>query len=298
MGNTEMVPIEKKIEGFLKPLSPALAKYAERKYPMDRFLRSANLAIMSNKDLKAAVQTNQGKQSLMDSLRYAAATGLSLNPQEGKACLIAYGDKVQYQIMKNGLVQLALETEKVEFITGEIVRENDTFRITKNMSGDNYDHSIALSERGKIIGFYSAMKLTEGGQHVIYMSRQEMEEHRDRYAKGLYHNYTDNKKGIKKGDPRPDHAWHKSFEGQGIKTVIKRLLTRVSIAEDNTFEEMTRFDDMVSGAEPENISDRFDDVAEKVDIEPEIKDVTPEPEVKAEVEPEVKKNQTPEMDIF
>ncbi len=269
------------IQTSLNNWKPVLAKYAKRSYQMGDFLRSANLAILNNKDLTAAVQTDQGRISLMNALMYAAVTGLSLNPAEGKACLIAYGNSINYQIMKNGLIELALETKQVEFIVSDVVRENDTARIKKTMAGDDIEHYIALTERGKIIGFYAAMKLINGGQHVVYMTIKEMEEHRDKYGKGI---------------SKPDSAWRKSFEGQGNKTVVKRLLTRIAIGDDNTLKNIAEYDEMESApvpaeqSPPADIAGRFDEAAGQVETE----SSQERPENKKEPEPQKAEEQKPE----
>jgi recombination protein RecT len=221
--------IEKESSDFLTKCQKSLAGYANRKYDKSYFLKSAQLAILENTQLQECFKTDKGKSSLFHALRYAASTGLSLNPQEGKAALIAYRDKngnviVNYQVMKNGLLDLAMESGKVEFILSDVVRENDKYSgIRKTMSGDDFELTISSKDRGTIIGFFAGIKLKSGSTHACYMTIEEMEDHRDKYAKGLYY---------KDGNPVKDHAWHKSFEGMGLKTVIKRLFRNLSISDD------------------------------------------------------------------
>ena len=257
------------ISTFLSESRPMLAQYANKSCAMGPFLRSAMLAIINDKKLIEAIKTDKGKASLLGALQHAAITGLSLNPSEGKACLIPYGDKVQYLIMKNGRIEQAMNTGKVKYIMGDVIRERDTARIVKTMNGDIVEHEIGLDERGKIRGFYAAMMLSDGEQHVTYMTTKEVEEHRDKYAKGLLWTYDDKYSDAKKGDKKADHAWHKSFEGQGIKTVIRRLLSRVAIAEESSVDEMNKFDEMTAEAKPDptapptDIKDRFEAATEE-----------------------------------
>ena len=257
------------ISTFLSESRPMLAQYANKSCAMGPFLRSAMLAIINDKKLIEAIKTDKGKASLLGALQHAAITGLSLNPSEGKACLIPYGDKVQYLIMKNGRIEQAMNTGKVKYIMGDVIRERDTARIVKTMNGDIVEHEIGLDERGKIRGFYAAMMLSDGEQHVTYMTTKEVEEHRDKYAKGLLWTYDDKYSDAKKGDKKADHAWNKSFEGQGIKTVIRRLLTRVAISEESSVDEMNKFDEMTAEAKPDpvapspDISERFTAAADQ-----------------------------------
>ena len=199
--------------------SKSLAGYAMREYDKNAFLKSAMLCIMENPELQKAIATPQGKISLFGALRYAAATGLSLNPQEGKSGIISYGDKIQYQVFKNGILDLAMQSGQVEFVTCDTVRENDFLEIEKTSDGDKFSFKPALSKRGNIIGFFAACKLKSGPSHCKWMTLDEMEDHRDKYS-AMY-------------KAKPERSpWSKSFEGMGLKTVIKALFRNLSISPD------------------------------------------------------------------
>lgn len=224
-----MIPIEKQAGDFLKSLQGTLSTYAVRSYGEERFIKTAMIALVMNKDLQECLTTNEGKASMVNALRMAAGTGLSLNPQEGKAALIAYSAKVnnrwvktaQYQVMKNGMVELALDSGKVKFITSETVRAADKFTLRKTMSGDEYDFEPARKNRGEPDGFFAAVGMLDGTTHCRYMTIEEVQEHRDKYAKGLLDD---------KGNPKQGHTWNKSFLGMAEKTVLKRLLRNVHIS--------------------------------------------------------------------
>lgn len=212
------------VGSFLKEYGVSLKNYAVREYNQDAFLKSAMLAILSNNDLVQATKTDSGKLSIFNALRYAATTGLSLNPQEGKCALVGYKDKngnyqVQYQLMKNGIVELALASGSVEFLTADYVKENDIFKLKKSVNGDDYNHEPAIKNRGEVVGFYAAIKLKNGGTHVKYMTVEEINEVRDNYSK-LYK--------IKK----EISPWSNAYTGMGLKTVMKALLRNVSIGTD------------------------------------------------------------------
>lgn len=203
------------VGNYLKKFGVALKDYKMREYNDSSFLKSAMLCIMQNQDLVEATKTDIGKRTLFDALRYAATTGLSLNPQEGKAALIVYKSKnnnliVNYQVMKNGMIDLAMESGKVEFMTADYIRKNDDFSLNKSVNGDVYNFKPELDNRGPLRGFFAALKLKSGETHVKYMNVEEMNEHREKYS---------------------SHSQMPEI-GYGIKTVMKALLRSVSISSD------------------------------------------------------------------
>jgi phage RecT family recombinase len=220
--NKQLATIEKNAADFLGNLKNTLPTYAIRPYKNETFVRSAMIAIVSNEDLQSCLTTDQGKASIVNAMRMAAGTGLSLNPQEGKAALIPYSKNIgtqqnkkwiktaQYQVMKNGLIELALESGKVEFITADTVRANDEFTLSKTMNGDEYFFSPARTDRGEIDGFFAAVKMKDGTCHTVYMATDQAKEHREHFSK-------------KTAMPE---------EGYGQKTVLKRLLNNLHISRE------------------------------------------------------------------
>jgi phage RecT family recombinase len=195
----------------------SLAGYAVTEYNQNAFIKSAMLAITQSPELQACFNTQDGQASLFQAMRFASATGLSLNPQEGKAALIAYKGKAQYQIMKNGMMELAERSGKVKFITSDTVRENDVFDVEKTPNGDKYTFKPARKSRGEIDGFFAAIVLNDGTSHVKYMTAEEARGFRDQYSQ-MY-----------KFKPQAS-PWNHSFEGMGLKTVMKSLLRNISIS--------------------------------------------------------------------
>jgi recombination protein RecT len=224
MAEKSLVAIDKVAGEFLQKFGKSLENYAMRNYDHSTFLKSAMIALIGNKNLSEALKTEQGKMSIFDALRYASTTGLSLNPQEGKAALIGYKTSdgkhiINYQIMKNGMVDLAMESGKVEFITSDYVMENDSFEISKSIDGDKYNFIPATKNRGEIIGFFAALKMKSGHTHIKWMTIEEIEKIRDNYSANWKHK-------------KQDSPWGKSFSGMGIKTVLKALLRNISISDE------------------------------------------------------------------
>lgn len=204
---------DKAITQYLGQCENQLSRFAPDGTEIGTWLQTVHLCISESSEISRAIQTDQGKASVFHALKFAASTGLSLNPQQGKCALIAYGNKVQYMIMKAGWIELALNSGKVDYLGSDIVRENDQFSVTKSMDGDRFVHQIATIDRGPLIGAYAALKESDGTGHVVYMTIDELEQHRDAYA-------------ASKNGP-----WVNSFPGMSIKTVIKKLLRNTHLSD-------------------------------------------------------------------
>jgi recombination protein RecT len=215
-GKTKALTTESMASAFLKQHQPSLERYAVRQYDADTFIRSAHIAILESAELQKCLETDDGRLSVYHALRFAASTGLSLNPQLGQAALIAYKGKCTYQIMKNGLIELAMSSGQVETLISDVVRDNDEFRLTRSNEGDRYEFSPSLKDRGDVIGYFAAARLTSGPTIVKYMSIDEVNEVRDGYS-AMY-------KFNKNNSP-----WTHSPIGMGLKTVIKALLKNLNM---------------------------------------------------------------------
>lgn len=218
MSNRAIAVSDQEAGNFLQGLSATLETYAVRTYNPTSFTKSAMIAIVSNDDLKECLNSQAGKESLTNTLKMAAGTGLSLNPMEMKAAIIPRNKKIgdkwvkvaTYQVMKGGMIELAHESGKVDFITSETVRSADEFAISKTMDGDQYNFSPARKARGDIDGFFAAVKMKDGKCHVRYMTLEETDAHRQKFSE-------------KTSMP---------VEGYGEKTVLKRLLKNLHISSD------------------------------------------------------------------
>ena len=178
---------EDRVKTWLTVQAQDLAGFAVRKYNAEALLKSALLVIFENKDLRAAMATDIGRASIRNALRRAATLGLSLNPQEGKACIVAYNGKkglvVQYQIMKDGYIELAHDTGNVKLVKIDTVYENDTFEgPTTTDHGDEFRFTPARRDRGKIDGFFASMTLNDGTAATKYITVEQAADHRKKYS--------------------------------------------------------------------------------------------------------------------
>jgi phage RecT family recombinase len=184
------------------------------------------IAISESWKLQACLKTDVGQNSMYNSLKLAAITGLSLNPLEGEAALVPRQDDkgnwtCSYQKMKNGLIRIALEDTDVARIKADLVRENDEFEITSTANGDEYKFKPARKERGEIDGYFAAVTLEDGSVFTKYMTREEVLDHREKYSP-FY-------KDKKSGKENKGAAWVKSFDGMAIKTVLKAVLNGLNL---------------------------------------------------------------------
>lgn len=224
MGNKNLpVTNEAAIGGYLNEVKIRLPEYAVRKYKFPEFIKTAMLAIIENENLQRCLETPQGKQSLKNALRQAAVTGLSLNPAEGQACLVAYGNKVTYQTMKDGIITLAMESGKVEMIVSDLIHVGDKFTPKKTSRGDEFEHIPAISKRGEVEAYYVCVLLKNGRNILKVWDKAKGEEHRNKYAKGLKD---------REGNTNTGHSWIKSFDGMVIKSIIKEIFRTTFISPD------------------------------------------------------------------
>lgn len=234
------------------------------------FFQSVGLVFADNQNLQECLKTEPGQRSVTQALKMVASTGLSLNPQKQEATLVAYKGKCTYQIMKEGYVELAMRTGRVQYIGGDVVRENDSFSVNKSMDGDHFDFAPARKDRGDIDGFFAGIVYMDDNnqyqKRVEYMTVDQMEEHRDKYRADKW----------SPKDKQKNGAWSTSFEGMARKTVMKRLLVNTKIS-DKLREHIAN--------EVQNYSDVYGD--EPIEVEATI---SPSEEIAADIENEQQEN--------
>ena len=193
---------------------------------MARFKSSMTQIVTGNHDLQGCTP-----MSIISAGLVAANIGLDIRPQFGQSAIIPYGRQAQLQIMTKGWIQLAQRSGKYSWINADAVYA-DEYQGFDLLSGMVYLKAISggYREQGrkdKIIGFFAAFELTNGGQKVLYMTLREIEAHARTYSKSykLYGHF-----------PIPDN-WKPNLESNGIgwnagwfamarKTVLKLLIQR------------------------------------------------------------------------
>jgi len=243
--------------------APSLKDFALTEFNQDRFFKTAVMAILETPALMECMQTPDGRASLYSAMKRAFSTGLSLNPQEGKAAIIAYKGKASYQIMKEGAIEILLNSGDIKSLMVEIVYENDKFNIEKSNDGDVYHFAPTRKNRGEVDGYFCAITDNDDISHVKYMTREECLEIRDGYS-AMY-----------KASPNTS-PWKNSEKGMCKKTVIKAAIRDLHISpkakaifssEDVNFSEPE-----IKNITPEKLTgNTADDVANKLDSKKENK---------------------------
>ena len=140
----------------------------------------------------------------------AATLKLPINPNLGFAYIIPYGKEAQFQMGYKGYIQLAMRTgqyktinasvvyegqvEGVDFITGEIIR--------------------GKKKSDKVVGYVAYFELINGFSKMVYMTKEEMLRHAQTFSKSF---------------SRSSSVWKTNFDAMGLKTVIRRLISKYGI---------------------------------------------------------------------
>lgn len=160
-------------------------------------------------------------ESVISSAVISATLNLPIQSNLGFAHIVPYNTKdsagnqtkqAQFQMGYKGFIQLALRTGQYkninasEIYDGELIKHD---RITGDVEVDT-----TKKKSSKVIGYVAYFKLMNGFEKMLYMSKEQIENHGNKYSKS----YT-NKYG----------RWQQDFDSMALKTVIKLLLSKYGI---------------------------------------------------------------------
>lgn len=159
--------------------------------------------------------------SLLQSVLNVSNIGLTLNPAAKESYLIPRWNGVTKQMEASlepsyvGLVKLLTDAGSVKSMLCHLHYEGDVFQIdlANNVNPVRHNPELNKSKRGEIIGVYALATLMDGTRQVEYMSREEVDEIRDRSE--TYKAYKEQK--IK------SCTWVSDYGEMTRKTVIKRI---------------------------------------------------------------------------
>ena len=230
--------------------------------------------------------------SIMSSAFVAATYDLPIDPNLGFAALVPYWDgkekryNAQYQIMYRGYTQLAIRSgmyremncsvvyndELVSYnpVLSKVVFVEDFTNCTQRFSGNPDD----------IAGFYASFELLTGYRKEIFMTAKEARAHAAMYSQSY-------KKDLREKTQKS--LWSTNFAAMGLKTAIKRLLSRwgiLSIEMQNAVID----DQKVFGRESASYADNLPEIEEEPFqlTGPAEEEQEPEPEAQPEQEQEPK----------
>lgn len=200
-----------------------------------QFMASITNTVLGSKQLQECTP-----QTILAAAFVAATYDLPIDSNLGFSAIVPYNNKkynpetkqyvdckeAQFQMMYKGFIQLAIRSgyyEKMNYatvymdelksynpITGEVEFVKDFSQCTDRNSGD----------QTKVAGYYAWFQLKTGFRHELYMTKQEVDNHAQKYSASYRYDIKENKK---------KSLWSTDFDGMALKTVIKRLLSKWGI---------------------------------------------------------------------
>lgn len=150
-------------------------------------------------------------RSILAAAGLAATLKLSVSPALGHAYIIPFKGQAQFQLGWRGLVQLAHRSGKYVALNAGVVHEGE-IRGVDCITGELIRGEKISDE---VIGYSAYMRLTNGFEHALYMTKEEIEAHALEYSQ----TYRADKN-------RSWSTWAKHFDAMAKKTVLKLLLNR------------------------------------------------------------------------
>lgn len=180
------------------------------------FLSALVNIYQNNKQLQAC-----DSRSIMGAAMQAATMNLSITPSLGQAYVLPYKawdkelrksvDRAQFQIGVKGLVQLAHRTGKYAALHAGAIREGE-LRGFNPVTGEPITGEKISDE---VVGYVAYMRLTNGFEKTLYMSKAELEAHAEKYSQSYKYD---------KNSGKATSPWSTNFDAMASKTVLKKLL--------------------------------------------------------------------------
>lgn len=154
--------------------------------------------------------------SIMSAAMMAATLKLPINNNLGFAYIIPFRNnkekitEAQFQIGYKGFIQLAMRTGEFKHIAvtevyeGQLIEENP-------LTGYEFDWSVKPAQDALPVGYVAYFRLLNGFEATNYMSREQVQNHANRYSQSFKRNYG---------------PWKDNFDGMAMKTVLKLLLSK------------------------------------------------------------------------
>jgi recombination protein RecT len=193
---------------LINQMKPAFQSALGTPAMAERFARVALTLVRSNPMLESCDAT-----TLMGGLMQAAQ--LNLDFTLGGAYLIPYWSnkrncrEAQFQIGYKGYIDLFYRHPLAQELYAEVVYANDRFLITKGTNRSILHEPVLNGEKGNAIGFYAVARLKSGAFNFAYMSKSEMDAHRNHYSKQ---------------EKTGRSVWDSEYNEMALKTVIKKVL--------------------------------------------------------------------------
>lgn len=192
---------------LITAMAPEFQRAMPRGAEAQQLVRDA-LTVLKNTPKLAEVNP----QSLLGALMTCAQLGLRPGVGAlGHAYIVPFKGAANFILGYQGMIELANRSGEIANISARIVYANDEFRISYGLEDTLVHVPVTDGVRGAVRGYYAVFKRTNGGYGFIYMTKAEVEEHRDKFA------LQKDRNGVIKG------PWVQHFDAMALKTVVREL---------------------------------------------------------------------------
>lgn len=148
--------------------------------------------------------------SVLGAAMVAATLRLPVVPSLGFAAIIPYYNgkrkvkEAQFQIMKDGYVQLALRTGSYNIINADAYYEGEIDKVNRMTGALELKPDFVIGPDSQVAGYFSYIRLNDGYEHQFWKPVEWLKAHGQRYSKSY-------DKGL----------WVSDFDKMALKTVLK-----------------------------------------------------------------------------
>jgi recombination protein RecT len=198
------------IQSMLSKMGPQIAMCLPKHLTAERLTRIALTCLRQNPKLQECEPT-----SFIASVMQAAQLGLEPGVL-GQCHLVPFWNnktkrmECQFMAGYRGLIDLSRRSGNIVSIIARAVYENDIFNFEFGLN-ELLEHKPSLVNKGEVVAFYAIALLKDGGHQFEVMSKNEINEIRDKYSKSK------DKNGEYRG------PWETSYDEMAKKTVLRRL---------------------------------------------------------------------------
>jgi len=170
---TELAPVNvKDIDKALAVYSDELNRALAGRMDRDYFLLCAATAIRRD----PGMFSEQCRSSLMAAVFQSAKCQLPVGDGTQRACLVRYKHEVQFQLMFQGLIDLAYRSGQIKSISADLVFEGEDF--VWQGTGQPVRHQPPWAREqdiDKMLGGYAQAETLLGGWVVVRMGKKELD---------------------------------------------------------------------------------------------------------------------------
>lgn len=164
-------------------------------------------------------------ETVMQSAMIAASVNLPIDPALGFAAIVPYKSTAQFQIMYKGVIQLCIRSGQYERIHDTEVYQDELESYNPITGEIKFRCLTEYKMRPKhdladVVGFYVCFKLLKGFEASLYMTKEEVMAHAERYSKAYQYDLRERKQTC---------PWSTDPIAMGRKTVILGLLKRYGV---------------------------------------------------------------------